>query len=434
MKLKKILAAGLVSLFAVSALAGCGGEKKAEKAATGKKVQIEYWHVAAESFGGATVKELVADFNKNHPNIEVVEKYNPDMYKGLTQNLQAAMASGKNPDVVQMGYSFLNYAAENFKYTDLNEAFKNAGDANFMKDNYLPNVLELAQTEDGKQIGLPYSVSVPVLFYNPEIFKQAGLNPENPPKTWLEVTAAAKTIKDKTSNTGFFMQEYADNWTQQALIESNGGQMLKKVDGKVVAGFDSPEAAAAYTVIADMVKDGTGLHATNEEGFQAYLSGKLGMVCTTIGKRANFEKSAKFPVKAAPFPAFEGKEVKVPAGGNFLMVFSKDAEKQKAAIEFIKYLESPAALAKWSTGTGYLPPRKGVAEDPNGFKKLVDENKNIQMALNMMPMVTKWASFPGVNGLQAEQLLIDARDIILGGQKSAADALHETAEKINKLL
>lgn len=434
MKLKKILAAGLVSLFAIGALAGCGGDKKADKAAGGKKVQIEYWHVAAESFGGATVKELVADFNKNNPNIEVVEKYNPDMYKGLTQNLQAAMASGKNPDVVQMGYSFLNYAAENFKYTDLNEAFKNAGDANFMKDNYLPNVLELAQTDDGKQIGLPYSVSVPVLFYNPEILKQAGLDPENPPKTWSEVTAAAKTIKEKTGNTGFFMQEYADNWTQQALIESNGGQMLKKVDGKVVAAFDTPESAEAYQVIADMVKDGTGLHATNEEGFQAYLSGKLGMVCTTIGKRANFEKSAKFPVKAAPFPAFEGKEVKVPAGGNFLMVFSKDAEKQKAAIEFIKYLESPAALAKWSTGTGYLPPRKGVAEDPNGFKKLVDENKNIQMALDMMPMVTKWASFPGANGLQAEQLLIDARDIILGGQKSAADALHETAEKINKLL
>ena len=78
-----------------------------------------------------------------------------------------------------------------------------------------------------------------------------------------------------------------------------------------------------------MVKDGSGLHATNEEGFQAYLSGKLGMVCTTIGKRANFEKSAKFQVKASPFPAFEGKEVKIPAGGNFLMVFSKDAEKQK---------------------------------------------------------------------------------------------------------
>ena len=176
MKLKKVLAAAMISLLATTALVGCGSDKK--NADTGKKVQIEYWHVAAESFGGATVKELVADFNKTHPNIEVVEKYNPDMYKGLTQNLQAAMASGKNPDVVQMGYSFLNYAAENFKYTDLNEAFKAAGDENFMKDNYLPNVLQLAQTEDGKQIGLPYSVSVPVLFYNPEIFEKAGLDPQ----------------------------------------------------------------------------------------------------------------------------------------------------------------------------------------------------------------------------------------------------------------
>ena len=70
-------------------------------------------------------------------------------------------------------------------------------------------------------------------------------------------------------------------------------------------GTYTPEAAAAYQLLADMVKDGNGLHATNEEGFQAYLSGKLGMVCTTIGKRANFEKSAKFKVMAAPsnFPA-----------------------------------------------------------------------------------------------------------------------------------
>lgn len=432
MKLKKILAGAMVSLLAMTALTGCGNESK--QADSGKKVQIEYWHVAAESFGGATVKELVADFNKKHPNIEVVAKYNPDMYKGLTQNLQAAMASGKNPDVVQMGYSYLNYAAENFKYTDLNDAFKQAGDPNFMKDNFLPNVLELAQTDDGKQIGLPYSVSVPVLYYNPEIFAAAGLDPENPPKNWKEVAEDAKIIKEKTGNMGFFMQEYADNWTQQALIESNGGAMLKKVDGKTIAAFDTPEAAEAYQVIADMVKDGSGLHATNEEGFQAYLSGKLGMVCTTIGKRANFEKSAKFPVKAAPFPVFEGKELKVPAGGNFLMIFSKDKEKEKAAVEFIKYLESPEALAKWSTGTGYLPTRKGVAEDPSGFKKIVDENKNIQTALAMMPKVVKWASFPGANGLQAEQLLIDARDIILSGKQSAADALHETAEKINKLL
>ena len=431
---KKTLAVICVGAMTL-ALAGCGADNT-KKVSDGGKVKIEYWHVASESFGGATVKELVADFNKTHPNIEVVEKYNPDMYKGLTQNLQAAMASGKNPDVVQMGWSYLNYAAENLKYTDIPKMIneKVPADKDFLEKNYLPNVLALAQTDDGKQIGIPYSVSVPVLFYNPEVFEKAGLDPNNPPKTWAEVQKAAKQIKEKTGIMGFFMQEYADNWAQQALIESNGGKMLKKENGKTKAAFDSPEAADAYQLLADMVKDGSGLHATNEEGFQAYLSGKLGMVCTTIGKRANFEKSAKFKVMVAPFPVFDGKQLQVPAGGNFLMVLSKDDAKQKAAWEFIKYLESPAALAKWSTGTGYLPPRKDVEQDPNGFKKMIEENKNIQAALSTMPNLVKWASFPGANGLQAEQMLIDVRDVILSGKQTAAEALHTTAEKVNSIL
>ena len=431
---KKTLAVICVGAMTL-ALAGCGADNT-KKVSDGGKVKIEYWHVASESFGGTTVKELVADFNKTHPNIEVVEKYNPDMYKGLTQNLQAAMASGKNPDVVQMGWSYLNYAAENLKYTDIPKMIneKVPADKDFLEKNYLPNVLALAQTDDGKQIGIPYSVSVPVLFYNPEVFEKAGLDPNNPPKTWAEVQKAAKQIKEKTGIMGFFMQEYADNWAQQALIESNGGKMLKKENGKTKAAFDSPEAADAYQLLADMVKDGSGLHATNEEGFKAYLSGKLGMVCTTIGKRANFEKSAKFKVMVAPFPVFDGKQLQVPAGGNFLMVFSKDDAKQKAAWEFIKYLESPAALAKWSTGTGYLPPRKDVEQDPNGFKKMIEENKNIQAALSTMPNLVKWASFPGANGLQAEQMLIDVRDVILSGKQTAAEALHTTAEKVNSIL
>jgi len=182
------------------------------------------------------------------------------------------------------------------------------------------------------------------------------------------------------------------------------------------------------------VKAGHGLHATNEEGFQAFLSGKLGMVCTTIGKRDNFEKSAKFTVMATQFPSFAGKTRKLPAGGNMLMIFAKEPEKQKAAWRFVKYLESPTGLALWTKGTGYMPPRKGVAEDPKGLKEFVEQNKNMQAAMSSMPDVVKWASFPGSNGLQAEQALIDVRDIILSGKATAAAALKQAASKINSML
>lgn len=413
--------------------AGCGGSTSNTSTTNDKVVEIEYWHVASDSFGGQTVRELVDDFNKTHPNIKVTEKFNPDMYKGLTQNLQASLASGQTPDVVQMGWNFLNYAHENFENEDINKIFAKAGDSNFINDTFEPNIARLAQTAEGTQVGVPYSLSVPVLYYNPDIFKAAGLDPNTPPKTWEEVQQYAQQIKNATGTPAFFMQEYADTWTNQALVESNGGTMLIQKDGKWQAGFDTPEAAQGYQVIADMIKAGTGLHATNEEGFQSFTSGKLAMVATTIGKRANFEKSSQFKVMTTTFPAFGSKPVKVPAGGNFLMILSKDEAKQKAAVEFIKYLESAENLTKWDTGTGYLPPRKNMDKE-GPYKKLIDENDNIKKAMAMLPNVTPWVSFPGQNGLQAEQVLIDARDVILNGSQSATEALHQAALKINELI
>ena len=195
------------------------------------------------------------------------------MYKGLTQNLQAAIASGKNPDVVQMGYSYLNYAGENLNYADITEfiAKQSPEDKAYLEYNYLPNVLALAKTDDGKLIGIPYSISVPVVYYNPDISVRLGL---------LQQAAAylagsrrvCQSDQGQDRQCWFLYAGICRQLGQQALIESNGGQVLARKDGRAVAGFDLPEAAEAYQLLADMVKDGTALHATNEEGFQYYLA------------------------------------------------------------------------------------------------------------------------------------------------------------------
>lgn len=128
MEFKKALCCAAAGVLAVAAVSGCGSDnKKQAPAQSGQKVTIEYWHVASDSFGGKMVRELVKDFNEKHPNIEVKEKFNPDMYKGLTQNLQAAIASNQTPDVVQMGWDFLYYADANFKHDDINKIFEKAG-------------------------------------------------------------------------------------------------------------------------------------------------------------------------------------------------------------------------------------------------------------------------------------------------------------------
>jgi multiple sugar transport system substrate-binding protein/sn-glycerol 3-phosphate transport system substrate-binding protein len=417
-----------------SVLSGCSqGQTLADTdVQANEKIKIEYWHVNAETQGGKTVEELVNEFNAQSETTEVIAKYNPDMYKGLLQNLQAEVASGKSPAVVQIGWAFLDYFSNNFTYAQpqdiINEHFPE--DKNFLADNFLPNVLSLAQNKDKKQIGIPYSLSTPVLYINKDILRESGLN-ENGPKTWEELVKFSNVIKEKTGKYGFYMQEPADNWAIQALLESNGARMI--TDGK--ASFASEEGISAYQTYANMVLDSkSALHISWDEGVNSFIDGNVGMLYTTIARRANVQKGAKFDVAAISSPTWSGKTKRLPAGGAFLAITATSKEEQKAAWEFEKYLYSVESMAKWTQGTGYVPPRKDVADAENGLKSFLEENQMMNAAIEQMDGVVSWASFPGDAGLQAEQILLDTRDKILGGSVSAEQGLKEAQEKINGLL
>lgn len=428
----------LVKLFfavtCVFLLAACnsGAGSATAKQNGQEKTKIEYWHVNAETQGGQTVNELVKQFNAQSETVEVVAKYNPDMYKGLMQNLQAEAAAGKSPAVVQIGWSFLNYFSDNFSYTSpqtiVDQHFPD--DSTFLADHFLPNVLDLAKNKDGEQVGIPYSLSSPVLYINRDLLKEAGLD-ENGPQTWEELKDFSKTIKEKTGKYGFYFQEPADNWATQALLESNGAQFI--TDGK--ASFASDQGIQAYELLADMVLvDESALHIGWDQGVQSFIDGNVAMAYTTIAQRSNIQDNAQFDVTAIESPAWEGKDVQLPAGGAMLSITAQDEEEQKAAWEFMKFLYSVESMAEWTKGTGYVPPRKDVAEAENGLKSYLEENEMMTAAINQMGGVVPWASFPGNSGLQAEQMLLDVRDKILQGSVTVEEGLKDTEEQINQLL
>ena len=412
-------------------LAACNSEGTSSTNEEGKTV-IEYWHVNAETQGGQAVKKLVDDFNAQSDTVEVIAKYNPDMYKGLMQNLQAEVAAGNSPAVVQIGWSFLNYFSDNFSYVPPQEVIEQhfPDDQTFLQDKFLSNVLDLAKNKDGEQVGIPYSLSSPVLYINRDLLREAGLD-ENGPQTWQEVREFSKVIKEKTGKYGFYMQEPADNWATQALLESNGARFI--TDGK--ASFASAEGIEAYQLLADMVlEDETAIHIGWDQGIQSFIDGNVAMAYTTIAQRSNIQSNSQFDVAAVKSPAWEGKDVRLPAGGAMLAITAQDEQQQKAAWEFMKYLYSIEGMAEWTKGTGYVPPRNDVAEAENGLKSFLEENEMMTAAVEQMDGVVPWASFPGDSGLEAEQLLLDLRDQILEGSVSVEEGLTSTQEKINELL
>ena len=158
---KKLFKFATSLLAGVMLLSGCstGGSSQASSTSSTKasnenqatdKVKVEDRHCNAETQGGLTVEELVNKFNAENDHIEVVAKYNPDMYKGLMQNLQAEAATGRTPAIVQIGWAFLDYFSNNFSYTTPQAAIDkfDSDDKNFLSDNFLPNILNLAVMEN----------------------------------------------------------------------------------------------------------------------------------------------------------------------------------------------------------------------------------------------------------------------------------------------
>lgn len=384
--------------------------------------------VYSENFGAPVIAEMVEAFNQSQDRIVVKEVYNPDMYPGLMQNLQAEVASGNSPSIVMIGYNYLKYFAANFNYISPEEIVGKyvPEDKDYLSNTFLDNILTLAQVE-GEQIGIPFSISTPIIYYNADLFEAAGLNSDAPPATWDEVGEMAKTITEKTGEYGFYMQEYADNWAVQGLLESNGARMLS--DDGTAAIFASPEAAEAYQVLADMVlEDKTALHMTADEGIQAFINGKVGIFCGTSAKIGTIQSGANFDLRGTEFPVFAGKERRIPAGGNFLPIMAQRSEEQKAAWEFMKFIMQPEWLAKWSENTGYLQPRQDVAEDPDGLKAYIEENQLMGTAFDEMGGIYSWVAFPGDVGAQAEQIFANTRDKILDGSMTVEGALKEAQD------
>ncbi|APU71450.1 ABC transporter substrate-binding protein [Companilactobacillus crustorum] len=414
---KFLLIMGVMSLAVL--FAGCG-----KKTSSSSVKHITYWHVNAQTQGGATVDDLVKKFNDTHKNIKVTAKYNPDMYKGLMQNLQSAQASGKVPDVTQVGWAYDNYFSSNFKYMMPTDAAKKFdGNTKFIDDNFSKRTLSFAKDSKGNLVGLPYSLSTPVLFINKDILSKYNID-ESSLTTWEGVKAASKTIHDQSGKYGLYIQEPGDTWAQQAVMLSNGADIQK--NGK--AAFASSNGVAAYKYYQEMVNSKLALHTPWAQGMDSFIKGDVAMAFTTIAQASHIKKSAVFNASAIVAPHFESHKTVVPVGGSMLAITAQDSEQQKAAWEFEKWMYKAESAVTWSKGTGYLPPTK-VALESASFKDYVKENPMLEPAVKTLDNAIPWTSFPK-KGLQAEQSMIDARDKILSGS-NVQSTLKAAQDKIN---
>jgi len=396
-------------------------------AATELVVQYPYGGTFKDTFA-----QLEQEFEAQNPDIDVTFRAPYEDYEDGTQKVMREAITKQLPDISFQGLNRVRPLVDRNIAVSL-EPFI-AKEADFSKEGYHQAMLDIGTYND-EVYGLPFAVSLPIAYYNMDLVRQAGWDENNLPESWDEVIELAAKIDalDEDITGMVYGWQISGNWLWQAPVFSQGGAMLS-ADEKQVA-FNGPEGLWALETFSRFFKEAGMKDYSRANGKQAFYSGKSGMWFWSTSTVTNAEEMIgdSFEMKTHVFPSVkEGGTL--PAGGNAIVMLTKDAEKQEAAWKFIKYATSGKGAAIVALTTGYMPPNKKANEEY--LKDFYSQHPNHFTAVKQLPLMTDWYAFPGKNGLKITQVIHDHMQSIASGERvnEAEQVLKDMAADVQKLL
>ena len=337
----------IVALMLCVALLATGtimaqGEKEAAAKKPAGPVTIDFWY----SIGGNAQKAslaLVEKFNNSQNEVFVDAMYGGS-YEDTTQKLLAAVIAGEPPVVAHMAMAYTAQFVQEGYFEGLNKYF--AADAEVSLDDFVDSYLDMNRWK-GELYGMPFNYSNPILYYNKDLFKAAGLDPNKPPTTWAEVYEYSKKISALGSDVYGFNIERGSGWISQGHTWQFGGNWIAPDNSTVL--WTEPGAVEALSFMQKMYNEGLAVY---RGGNTMDYSGKVGMVIRSTASITNFRDSVDFDFGIAPQPY--SVERKVPIGGGSLYVFGSSSKAEKdAAWKFLKFMGSKDSQMFWTESTGY---------------------------------------------------------------------------------
>src|SRR5690606_10157933 len=241
--------------------------------------EIVFWH-SMEGALGDRVNELVQGFNESQSDYTVKAIYKGAYGESMNAGI-AAFRAGNAPDILQVfevGTATMMHAQGAIQ--PVQEMSEQAGDP-INPDDFLGAVASYYSSSDGKLVSMPFNSSTPVMYYNKDAFKKAGLDPENPPKTWKEVETAGKKLRESGMECGYttgwpswIQLETFAAWHNVPFATQNNG--FDGLDARLAV--DQPAFIKHFGFLAQMAKNGTFTYGGRGDAPNAlFTSAKCGM-------------------------------------------------------------------------------------------------------------------------------------------------------------
>ena len=354
-----------MKIFRTLALAGALAASAAGLAGPAKAVDLTmYYPVAVGGPLTDVVDDLVARFQKEHPDIKIQAVYAGSYADTLTK-VMTALKGGQPPQLSVMFSTDLFTLIDEGAIVPLDDL---AGpDAKSWFDSFYPAFMENGQTA-GKTWSIPFQRSTIVLYWNKDAFKEAGLDPETPPANWAEMVEMGKKLvkKDASGNVVRWGVEIPSTgygyWMLQALAIQNGQRLMNDAGNQVF--FNEKKTVGALQYWTDLsTVHGVAPKGSVEWGTLRadFLEGKTAMMWHTTGNLTAVKNGAKFGFGVAMLPGKERRGSPT-GGGNFYIFKSATDEQKKAALTFIRWVTDPERAAEWSIKSGYVAVKPAAYE------------------------------------------------------------------------
>jgi sn-glycerol 3-phosphate transport system substrate-binding protein len=415
------------------------GVNQAAQAAT----EIQFWH-AMEAALGEHLNDIANDFNASQSDYKIVPVFKGSYDQTLAAGI-AAYRSGNAPAILQVyevGTATMIQAKK--AVIPVSEVFKQAG-VPLDEKAFVPTIASYySDSRTDELISMPFNSSTPVLYYNKDAFKKAGLDPNQPPKTWDELRKDAQKLKASGMSCGYssgwqswIQLENYSAWHGLPFATENNG--FDGADAQLE--FNKPQQIAHIQFLQDMAKEGSFTYVgRKDEPVSKFYSGDCGIITNSSGSLANIKKYAKFDFGTGMMPYdanVKGAPQNAIIGGASLWVLSgKDPSVYKGVAKFLAYLATPQVAAKWHQDTGYLPITTAayqLTQQQGFYTKNPGSDTAIKQMLNKPPLPftkgLRLGNMPQIRTVVDEEL-----EQVWSGKKTPKEALDSAVERGNELL
>jgi multiple sugar transport system substrate-binding protein len=389
-------------------------------------------HYPMPGFFKDVMDKIATEYMKEHPDVKVTFASPSATYEDGLQLMLREAGSPEMPDVSFIGLNRLRVLAERGIGVDLKPFI--AKDEAFKSEGFSDTLLKLAQFHD-RQVGLAFAASDPIFYYNADLVKKAGGDPDHMPTTWEGVDELAAKIQALGDGTvGMSYRWMGDDWMFSALLFGDGGTMLTPDEKKIA--FDGADGLAALKTLDNMVKVGKMPNLTSDAMVQSFTAGKTGMFFWTTGALRSIINGVgtKFDLRTTKIPLLNPEKGHLPTGGNAAVMFTTDPAKQQAVFEFLKFAAGPYGASVVVPGTGYVPTNENAANDPKYLKTFYEKNPLFRAGLDQEPLMVPWYSFPGNNGVKVTQTMVDDMGQLVEQKMTPEETLKAMADDVKKLL